>query len=152
MQQTDFHCTFSMSYRLLHSRVKSRLCFGPQRAHNLSRELAFIEGLLCVRHLWDAFLHLFALLKILTTYVREAGSRRWVPMVYFKGNSLDPPTPTVPRKFLVAPATGVESDCRSRAQNSHFRDEDTEPQWDWETHGTTLLQKLYTADPRSVIV
>ena len=54
---------------MTYERVKKQ---GLQRAHNLSRELAFMEGLL----LWDTFLYLFALLRILTTYVREAGDGR----------------------------------------------------------------------------
>ena len=105
-----------------YERVKKQ---GLQRAHNLSRELAFMEGLL----LWDTFLYLFALLRILTTYVREAGDGRWAPVVCVKGSGLYF-SPRVLRKFLVAPAIGVESGCRSRSQNSRFRD--GEPQWGWE--------------------
>lgn len=51
----------------IYERVKSSLCLGLQRA---PRTYSISDTL------WDAFLHLFALLTMLTTYVRETGDGR----------------------------------------------------------------------------
>lgn len=93
---------------------------------------------------------------ILTTYAREGGDGRWIPLVYVRGSGLyfwPLLSPHGAKEVSGCTNNGRWEGLKPCSQNPHFRSsEDTELQWAWEVCTVTLLQKLYNADPRSAFV